>query len=188
MHLTAVEHDLILLAKVGDQNGLEFVYRKYKDFIYHRCLGLTRNPDLAEDLTQDVFLQICRGIGEFKGVAQLKTWIYRVATNVVFLHFRRNKRPLLSLDQPVSEEDETTVGERIAIGSVGLENRAMLLEALAGMSPARRHILIMHDVDGMNHAEIAHTLGIKNGTSKSQLHRARRRARPMVLPLKAHVN
>lgn len=175
----ANEQSSIARAQAGNTEGIQYLYRKYKDLVYYRCLGLTRNPDLAEELTQEVFLQVCRKISTFRGAADIRTWLYRIATNSVLLHFRRNKRLILSLDEPISDEDDATLADRLVAPSMNLEEHVGLSEALASLTPRRRQILFLHDLDGYHHWEIARILGLRSGTSKSQLHRARVKLRTM---------
>ncbi len=174
----AMEQRAIRRAQNGEPDGLRVLYMRYRDFIYHRCLRLTRNVTSAEDLTQEVFLQLCRKVSTFKGKSSFRTWLYRVATNIVLMHSRKNKGNLLSLEQPTSQEnDDICLGERLRSRSVPPDKYVLLSQALSSVPPGSRRILLLHDLEGYNHREIACLLGINSGTSKSQLHHARMKIR-----------
>ncbi len=178
----ATEQRAIQSAQRGEADGLRILYLQYKDFVYHRCLRLTRNVASAEDLTQEVFLQLCRKVSTFKGQSSFKTWLYRVATNIVLMHCRKNKPNLVSLDQPASRENENArLGERLRSRPIQPDQHALLSQALSSVAPGSREILMLHDVEGYNHREIACLLGINSGTSKSQLHHARMKIRAIFL-------
>jgi len=135
----------------------------------------------AEDLLQDVFLTAHRKLDQYRGESSLGTWLFRLATNVCLDHLRsRSARNALV----TSEFDETVSIDELSAGSagpvVGVVDRIDLERALADLPPGCRAVFVLHDVEGFEHKEIAGLLGIAEGTSKSQLHKARLRLRRML--------
>jgi RNA polymerase sigma-70 factor, ECF subfamily len=132
----------------------------------------------AEDLLQDVFLTAHRKLEQYRGESSLGTWLFRLATNVCLDHLRsRSTRNALL----TSEFDETVSVSELSSGSagpvVGVVDRLDLERALADLPPGCRAVFVLHDVEGFEHKEIAGLLGVAEGTSKSQLHKARLRLR-----------
>jgi len=132
----------------------------------------------GEDLLQDVFLTAHRKLDQFRGESSLGTWLFRLATNVCldYLRSRGNKNAQLT-----SEFDEAISVDELSAGSsgpvVGVVDRLDLDRALADLPPGCRAVFVLHDVEGFEHREIAAMLTIAEGTSKSQLHKARMRLR-----------
>lgn len=170
---------LIKLAAEGDMTAFEEVYRSHYRRVYSHCLRMTRNATEAEDLTQDVFVQLHRKLKTFRGESAFTTWLHRLTLNVVLMHFRRTAaRP----DQRANQDTEqieisnwTTTAEPTRI-----LNRIYLDEAIKQLAPGYRAVLILHDVEGYEHYQIGQMLGCAVGTSKSQLHKARRKLRELL--------
>jgi RNA polymerase sigma-70 factor (ECF subfamily) len=139
---------------------------------------MTGNPSEAEDLTQEIFIQLLGKAGSFRGESQFSTWLYRFTTNHVLMYFRQSTRrrkrfPYLA--------DEFKATNRLAV-SCGPQflDRIALDSALAKLPLGSRAVFLKFDVEGYNHAEIAGIFGCTTGTSKSQLHKARRRLRKLL--------
>lgn len=132
----------------------------------------------AEDLLQDVFLTAHRKLDQYRGESSLGTWLFRLASNVCldFLRSRGNRNA-----QMTGEFDEQFAPEEITAGRTGrvlrVVDRIDLERALAALPPGCREVFVLHDVEGFEHGEIARMLGVAEGTSKSQLHKARMRLR-----------
>jgi RNA polymerase sigma-70 factor (ECF subfamily) len=136
----------------------------------------------VEDATQEAFVRAFRGLKTFRGDASLKTWIYRVATNVCLTYAERAKRtqPLESLDEPLGEEGHETKGSQIASEArapeeevLGGELEGQIGAALDQLSPEFRAVLVLRDVEGLSYEEVAEATGANLGTVKSRLARAR---------------
>lgn len=167
---------LIQLAAEGDITAFEEIYRTHYRRVYNKCLRMTRNPVEAEDLTQEVFVQLYRKLKTFRGESAFTTWLHRLTVNVVLMHFRRTSiRP----DQRAHEDAEQIEILHRGTGSESalILNRIYLDEALQQLAPGYRAVLILHDVEGYEHHQISEILGCAVGTSKSQLHKARRKLR-----------
>ena len=166
------------VAAVG-AGAFEDLYRKYFRRVYTVCLRMTRNAHDAEDLTQDVFVHLFKKLGSFRGDSKLTTWLHRVTVNQVLMSLRRRKRrPEVSLEESpetraVLEEKRPTLPP--------LVDHIALRRALARLPQGYRAVFGLHDVEGYDHAEVARILGIAEGTSKSQLHRARHKLRELLL-------
>jgi RNA polymerase sigma-70 factor, ECF subfamily len=134
------------------------------------------NSAEAEDLTQDVFLNVFRKLGTFRGESALTTWLYRVTVNQVLMHFRKNH----VRKEQLTEDGEMPSGimfDRNRINRSSVLDRLALDEAIMQLPHGYRLVFVLHDVEGLEHSEIASVLGCSIGTSKSQLHRARMRMR-----------
>jgi RNA polymerase sigma-70 factor (ECF subfamily) len=165
------EEAAIRAAQRGDPAGFQLLYEKYRTYVYSLCLRMTHDPALSEDLTQDVFLHIWKKVGSFKGNALFRTWLYRVAINIVLLYFRRHKSVDLSLDDELVPSTELKMMDTLP--HPDLEANLSLQETLDTLSPRYRSVLMLHDVHGYRHQDISELLGITSGASRSQLHKAR---------------
>lgn len=171
---------LIQLAAEGDVTAFEEVYRTHYRRVYNKCLRLTRNAFDAEDLTQDVFIHLYRKLKTFRGESAFTTWLHRLTVNVVLMHFRRTSvRPDQRVNHDDSEQVETSM-QVTGSESALILNRIYLDEALQQLAPGYRAVLLLHDVEGYQHQQISEMLGCAVGTSKSQLHKARRKLRRLL--------
>jgi len=169
----------VQLAAQGDVAAFEEIYRSHHRRVFNQCLRMTRNVSEAEDLTQDVFLQLYRKLKTFRGESAFTTWLHRLTMNVVLMHFRKTAvRPDQRSDR-IPEQLELASRGAGSESSVIL-NRIYLDEALQQLSPGYRAVLILHDVEGYEHNQIGEILGCAVGTSKSQLHKARKKLRRLL--------
>jgi len=170
----------IQLAAEGDVTALDEIYRKYHRRVYSQCLRMTRNVQEAEDLAQEVFIQVLRKLNTFRGESSFSTWLHRLTVNAVLMHFRR---PVVRLE--VTTEDGT-IPTGIVRGTqnpskMSVVDRISLNEAIRQLAPGYRAVFILHDIEGYEHEEIGKILSIAEGTSKSQLHKARLKLRALLL-------
>jgi RNA polymerase sigma-70 factor, ECF subfamily len=175
--LFETEKSAIRNAQNGDPNAFQILYESYSQYVYSRCLRLTRDPAIAEDLSQDVFIQVWKKISTFRGQSKFKTWLHRVATNIVFMYLRKNQRQPALDEHNQHARDERKLEERFSSPASDLDDNLLLYQTISVLPPSHRAVLMLHDVDGYKHDEIARILGIPSGTSKSSLHRARYRIR-----------
>ena len=161
--------------RAGDPGAFEEVYRQHAGRVFSVASRLTGSRDEAEDLLQEIFLLIYRKVGSFKGDAALGTWIYRLATNCCldFLRSRQHR------EQQVTDVLEETAPPGGAAGTLRVD-RLDLERAIAQLPAGYRAAFVLHDVEGFDHGEVARLLGIAEGTSKSQVHKARRRLRDLL--------
>ena len=176
--------ETIRLAQQGDAAAFELIYELHCGRVYALCLRMLRDPVEAEDLVQDVFVQLFRKIHTFRGESAFSSWLHRLTTNVVLMHLRRKKPVSTSLDE-ITGSDEDEYRHRNEIGGPdlrlsGLVDRLILQAAIDPLPEGYRTIFILHDVQGYKHSEIAEILACSVGNSKSQLHRARERLRELL--------
>src|SRR5436190_2897388 len=168
------------IALAGDRmSGFEELYKRFYRRVYSVCLRMTGNVAEAEDLTQEVFIQLHRKLGSFRGESQFTTWLHRLTVNQVLMHFRkRSVKSELTTDDgeiPDSIDPDTINPEAMPI-----VDRISIETAISQLPPGYRTAFILHDVEGYEHEEIAKILGCSPGTSKSQLHKARLKLRRLI--------
>ena len=167
-------------ALAGEQmSGFDDLYRLHYRRVYSICLRMTGNVAEAEDLTQEVFIQLHRKLGSFRGESAFTTWLHRLTVNQVLMHFRkRSVKSELTTDDgemPDSIDPDTLNPEAMPI-----VDRISLETAISQLPPGYRTAFVLHDVEGYEHEEIARILGCSPGTSKSQLHKARLKLRKLI--------
>lgn len=175
------------LTRLGGGFDFERIYQMYSRSVFTLCLRMVGDRSEAEDLTQDAFLQLFRKLHTFRGESAFRTWLFRLVTNVALMHLRKKKR-LMMQESPL--EDNHTVSEegdapRRALGATdqtlaGANDRVILERAIQGLAPGYRRVFLLHDLEGYIHTEISAILGLGIGTSKSQLHKARRHLRRLL--------
>jgi RNA polymerase sigma-70 factor, ECF subfamily len=166
----------IQLAAAGDMTAFEELYSSHHRRVYSLCLRMTRSTAAAEDLTQDVFVQLFRKLKTFRGESSFSTWLHRLTVNQVLMHFRKVAvRP----EETTDDDANPIVIQRGTekSNSMLLLDHISLNEAIGQLAPGYRAVFILHDVAGYEHQQIGKILGCAVGTSKSQLHKARMKLR-----------
>ena len=163
----ADEETWIRRAKRADARAFEALYRLHVDKVYGLCLRMTGNVSEAEDCTQEAFILAWNKMTKFRGDSAFSTWLHRIAVNAVLGRIRKSKREHDRI-QAVAD----TEGTRVATSDTG-ELRD-LTDAVDRLPEGARHVFVLHGVYGYTHDEAAGMLGIATGTSKAQMHRARR--------------
>jgi RNA polymerase sigma-70 factor (ECF subfamily) len=163
-----------------DEARFEEIYHQHHRKVYTLCLRMLGNHEEAEDVTQDVFLQVFRKLHTFRGEAALSTWLHRVTVNAVLMHCRRNKKRAAEEQTEDGDTDNMRPRRGERQGDAIIIDRLALEKAIVQLSPGCRIVFLLHDVEGYEHKEIADRLGISEGTSKSQLHDARRKLRNLL--------
>ncbi len=161
------EAGCIARAQRSDTRAFEALYRLHVDRVYGLCLRMTGNVSEAEDCTQEAFIQAWNKLRKFRGDSAFSTWLHRIAVNAVLGRMRKSRR----------ERDRVQVVAEMApapasIGDSG--NLRDLSDAVDRLPEGARHVFVLHAVYGYSHEEAGNMLGIAAGTSKAQLHRARR--------------
>jgi len=177
---SSLDH-VIRLAQRRDSRAFEHIYRLHCRPVYSLCLRLVRDPVEAEDLAQEVFMQLFRKIHTFRGESAFSSWLYRLTANLVFMSFRKKKLLTNSLESSTETDNErTSAGHEIAVTDLwlsGLFDRMNLDAAIKELPKGYKAIFVLHEVQGYEHNEIAKILGCSVGNCKSQLHKARKRLR-----------
>lgn len=164
----ARERALVERAKAGDVAAFEELYRANAGRVFALCLRLCGDASLAEELVQDAFVRAWDRLGSFRGESAFATWLHPLAVNVALTE-RRSRRRRLARVFPTDDPGAFDRG----VAPRPVETAVDLERALATLPPGAREIFVLHDVEGYRHEEIASSLGIAEGTSKGQLHRAR---------------
>jgi RNA polymerase sigma-70 factor (ECF subfamily) len=172
--LSATEVRWVERARAGDNHAFEQLYHGHRDKIYALCWRMCGGDKaLAEDMLQDAFVRAWNKLHLFRGDSKFGTWLHRLTVNVI-LSDKRIRVKRLQREQQLGESVERTmVGERDV--SVGL--RKDLEQAIAGLPERARTVLVLYDIEGYRHKEISKITGMAVGSSKAQLHRARKLVR-----------
>jgi RNA polymerase sigma-70 factor, ECF subfamily len=168
----ATDFQLAQSAARGDMAAFEEIYQRHHRRVYSICLRMLQNAYEAEDLTQDVFIQLYRKIGSFRGDSAFTTWLHRMTVNQVLMHFRKRTVKF----EKTTEEGETPV--QLVPGTenpfkMPIVDKIALENAIDQLPAGYKNVFMLHDVEGFEHEEVAKILGCSVGTSKSQLHKAR---------------
>lgn len=164
------ESALVRRAASGDRAAFEQIYRRHRDRIYALCWRLSgAQEQVALDLLQQAFLRAWRKLATFRGDAAFTTWMHRLTVNVAL----SDRRIRLRQTGPEVSLEEQPRGEVSAGHTANVALRVDLERAIAGLPERARTVLVLHDVEGLRHKDIAELTGIAVGTSKAHLHRAR---------------
>jgi RNA polymerase sigma-70 factor (ECF subfamily) len=180
----ALDRLLVDRFKQGDQSAFEQMVSRYWGRIYAMVHQLLRNPEDAEEVTQDTFIRAHRGLVNFRGDSAFSTWLYQIATNLArnryWYWWRRRRDQTVSFDQPVGGDNETTLAEVFPAELETPENATItqefvnrIAECMVKLTPKHREILVLRNVKNLSYEEIAEILHISVGTVKSRIARAR---------------
>ena len=150
----------------GDPRAFERLYRREVGRVHALCLRLTNHPAMAEELTQEAFVHAWRKLELFRGESKFSTWLYRLTTNLVLDKLRLKKH---NFEKAMTELDDTipTIGEK-------LDERRDLENGIASLPDGARTVFVLYELEGHSHEEIGNMIGVAPGTSKAQLHRAKK--------------
>lgn len=166
-------------ADQGNMQAFAELYKRHYRRVLSLCLRMTRNLAEAEDLAQEVFLHLLRKAGSFRGESAFTSWLHRLTVNHVLMHFRK---PRVRMEQTTEDGEVSTP---VVLGTddsraMPVLNRLALSKAIEKLPAGYRTVFQLHDIEGHEHEEIARLLGCAVGTSKSQLHKARRTLRGLL--------
>jgi RNA polymerase sigma-70 factor (ECF subfamily) len=171
---------LVARAKRGEQEAFDVLVERYKERLYATVYHMTSNHEDANDLVQDVLIKAYKSLGSFKSQSSFYTWVYRIAVNrtINFLKRRKNRNHFSLDDVDTNIQTDPDFVELMShvtpVREVGLnELQEKLNEALRKLSEPHRAVVIMHDVQGMTHADIAKVMKCSEGTVRSRLFYAR---------------
>jgi RNA polymerase sigma-70 factor (ECF subfamily) len=172
--------DVLVRAQAGNHDAFSQLYVLHKKRVFGICLRMVRDFSVAEDLTQETFLQLHRKLASFRGESLFTTWLHRMTVNIVLMRNRKHVLPVVSLDQMMTTIPEEYVGRDFGARDLtqsGVVDRVAIQRAVNTLPPGYRKFFVLHDVHGLEHREIASMEGCCPGTSKSQLYKARRALR-----------
>ena len=166
--------------QAGKVGAFDFLVQKYREHIFSVIYNMTSNREDASDLTQETFIKAFQAIGRFKGKSSFFTWIYRIAINhtMTFLK-KRNRRRFISYEKIDEEVSRTEIFEHLTAksrsekGVLVSELQEKLNDALQKLSDKHRTVVILHEIQGLEHAEIAEITKVSIGTVRSRLHYAK---------------
>jgi len=185
-----MDSDQLLVRRAidGDERAMRMLWTRHAPHVDAVVRRLVGDPDAAADVAQDVWIQIFRALPSWRGDSQFGTWIHRVAVNRTLNALRRLRRTgklETSLDEAADDQPAGLVAAALAVDPES--ERALLAtsiaEAARQLSPGARQVFMLHDVEGYTHEEIAESLGITAGGSKSQLFKARAKLRRLLAHL-----
>ena len=173
--------------KEGNHRAFDFFVRKYQRRLFYIIYNMTSNREDAADLLQEVFVKAFRSITSFKGDSRFYTWLYRITVNTTITFLKKvRKQTKLSLEDLNTNESLTSFLATFSDGEKG--DRATLLkelqeklnEALQKLSLNHRTVVVLFEIEGMSHAEIARTLKCSEGTVRSRLHYAKEQLKQLL--------
>lgn len=185
--------DYILLhkAKNGDICAFEDLISKYEKKVYNTVLRIIRDKEAAKDISQEVFIKVYKSLKNFNEKSKFSTWLYRIAVNTSIDELRKNKNRYnnISLDNPDPEHDNTRQAEFEISGSkdtpeeklIKKEKIKELYKAINMLQEDQRILILLRDIQGLSYDEISDVTGIKIGTVKSKLNRARNALKELIL-------
>jgi RNA polymerase sigma-70 factor, ECF subfamily len=170
---------LVERCRRGDLGAFEELYRLHSGRLYSVAFRMVGNASDAEDLLQEIFLSAHRKLETFRGESALGTWLYRLAVNLCLDYLRSRTGRAIQMTDAIDDEPGL-----FDAASQGLADRTVtrmdLERALAQLPEGCRAAFVLHDIEGLEHREIADVMGIAEGTSKSQVHKARLRLRALL--------
>ena len=169
--------DLVARCQAGDVDAFAELYARHSARIFSLASRMAGSPETGEDLLQEIFLQAYRKIGGFKGDAAVGTWLYRLALNHC-LDFVRSRQA--KMDKATGTIDDEDRAPALPARRDSPIERMDLERAIQQLPPGCREVFVLHDVEGYEHREIAKMLGIAEGTSKSQVFKARMKLRALL--------
>ena len=190
--LVSADAVLVLRCQEDDYEAFEEIVARYKDAIYNYVWRMVSHRDDADDLTQEVFVRAYMGIKSFRRESNLRTWLWRIATNICVDRYRRTgleKQIIAPLDRSREDEEGSPIQTEFPDSRHDpqrvFENTALQAEiarALGRLPEKLRAVVLLFDMEGMSYDEIAETLGCPIGTVKSRIFNARMRLRELLRP------
>jgi len=177
--VTATDFELTQAASTGDMGAFEEIYQRHHRRVYSICLRMLQNAYEAEDLTQDVFIQLYRKVGSFRGDSAFTTWLHRMTVNQVLMHFRKRNVKYEKTTEEGDTPDQVVAGTADP-DKMPIVDKIALESAIDQLPAGYKNVFVLHDVEGFEHEEVARILGCSVGTSKSQLHKARLKLRKLL--------
>ena len=169
------ERDLIARAQKGDRAAFAALVREHQDEVYTLARRLVGDPHLASDVAQEALIRAWRALPKFRGDAQLSTWLYRITVNTAWTHQKRASRYRATPIDEITEVAAPLDSAHPEVAGEIVELRGRLREALDRLPDAQREVVVMKDIYGWSHAEIAEAMDISVTAAKVRLHRARAR-------------
>jgi len=173
----------------GDMTALAILVEKYKRLVYRLAIQITKNHEDANDVMQDTFLKVYESIHSFRQEAAFETWLYRIvvnhAMNLVKRRKRRRESSLSAANEAEIHPDVKRTADLVNDPHVNAERKELqkwVTQAVDSLPVKHRTVVILHEFEGLTHAEIASILNCSEGTVRSRLHYARNKLRELLKP------
>ncbi len=175
------DQDLVERLKTGDEVAFEALLARYQGKVYRLAMSFTRNPEDAEEVLQDVFLTVYRKITSFDGRSAFGTWLYRIAVNAALMKLRGRGPVQASIEEFLPQFTEDGQHARMVVDwtpgpeeqLLRQERTQVVREAIEGLPPDYKAVLVLRDLEGLSNEEAAEAMGISVLAVKARLHRAR---------------
>lgn len=167
--------ELVARCRAGDSDAFEALYQEHSPRLYALARRMTGSPHESEDLLQEIFLQVHRKLDSYRGDAALGTWLYRLAVRQCLDFLRSRQGRMRAASSPLQDESSYMPSTHETPGA-----RIDIERAVAQLPDGCRIAFVLHDVEGLEHKQIADVLGVSEGTSKSQVFKARMKLRAML--------
>ena len=168
MSTSVTDAELVARTRRGDKEAFGDLYERYQDALFRYVYYRVGNQRDAEDLTEEVFLKVWESIGRFRGDAAFRSWVYRIAHNMVIDHYRTRKDSVALSQGGVVAEEQAGVERQL----LAKERATLLAKAISSLSPLHQQVLILRFIDGFSTEEVAEILERETGTIRVLQHRA----------------
>lgn len=176
----SIDWELVQRCRKGERKAQYELYQLYKDRVFNIAYRMANSQQDAEDITQMAFVRVFQKIDSFRGDSAFSSWVYRLTVNICINHFRREKR---KKELVVHELSELATNLKILkTNEQASKMKPFLEKAIRALPAGYRMIFVLYDIEGYKHEEIAEMMNISEGTSKSQLHKARKELKQYLEP------
>ncbi len=174
--------DIIKRAQKGEKEAFEAIYREFEGLVYNTAYYMTKNSDDACDIAQEVFIKVYKALPNFRGDCKFSSWIYRICVNTVNDHLRRSSRhktvSLSVYDEDKDEDSQLDIPDENEENSpeAAMDKKIAsetIRDAICSLPDDMKQIIILRDIEGYSYEELCGMLGLKEGTVKSRINRAR---------------
>jgi RNA polymerase sigma-70 factor (ECF subfamily) len=172
-----LDHDLAVRHRVGDESAFREIYDRFSPMVYNLCLHLAGDPTLAQDLSQEVFLRVFKGLPRYRGSASLKTWIYSIALNHCRGRLGRRAIELEDWDAQRWSRGPADPALSPEENLLARDGERRISVALLALPVKFREAVVLRDLEGLSYEEIAAVLRVRTGTVRSRIARGRERLR-----------
>ena len=174
-----IDRTLIDSALTGDQGAYKSLMERHRQAIFHICLKIVRDSEIAADLVQETFMKAFASLATYRSEFKFSTWLYRIAANTAIDHLRKQRMKMLSLDAP-AQSDDGQIEIEVADNSynpekdlINREQRFSINEAIESLPEKYRVVIVYRHKDDKSYDEIAEALSLPVGTVKARIFRAR---------------
>lgn len=181
------EHELVSLLKQKDRQAFKLIVERWQDMVFNTSLGIVQNYEDAEDLSQEVFIQVFESISSFKGVAKFSTWLYRITVRKCLDHLRskRSKKRFSFLKSLYGDDNKMIVDPQDFVHpGVKIENKesaARLFKALDQLPDTQKVAFVLNKIEGLRYDEVGEVLGLSGSAVDGLLQRAKKNLQNQLL-------